>query len=244
MRKFTPDGIKFRSFTSGRRKGYHTLEVDVYLEHLAEYVGWMQAELARSQETERTSLDVLIKAQRVADETATTAQRNAEQVVREAAEGVELARAEARQMLDDARVEADKIVLSAQVRAESWVQSSLSGIAELEAAGVERSKELERDAEELQNSVAESAAELRFAGLRLLEVAERYDFELPACDEAIDLDADIASVVAEIAEPEKASNEGEGWLQSPVEEEGPSDDEFRFSLENEGQSRTKRQAHA
>ena len=49
-----------------------------------------------------------------------------------------------------------------------------------------------------------------------------------------DLDADIASVVAEIAEGEQAALEGEGWSQSPAEDSVPDDEEFRFSFENEG----------
>jgi DivIVA domain-containing protein len=223
MRQFTQEGINSHRFTSRRRKGYDTLEVDMYLEHLAEYVDWTQVELARHQATERTALDMLRNAQCVADDTVAAARRNAERVLREAAEGAELARTEARQTLDDARAEADetvvvarrnaervlreavegaelartearrtlddaraegdRIMLSAQVRAESEVECSRSQIAELEVAGMERSMELEQVAAELKNSVAESTAERRFVGLRLLEVAERYDVEFTARDE-------------------------------------------------------------
>jgi DivIVA domain-containing protein len=188
MREFTHEGINSHRFTSRRKKGYDTLEVDMYLEHLAEYVGWTQAELARHQETEQTALDLLRNAQSVAGETVAAARRNAEQVLRETAEGVELARTEARLTLDDARAEADMIVLSAQVRAESEVECIRSQIAELEVEGMERSMVLEQVAAELKNSVAESTAELRFVGLRLLEVAERYDVEFTARDEVIELD--------------------------------------------------------
>jgi DivIVA domain-containing protein len=188
MRQFTQEGINSHRFTSRRRKGYDTLEVDMYLEHLAEYVDWTQVELARHQATERTALDMLRNAQCVADDTVAAARRNAERVLREAVEGTELARTEARRTLDDARAEGDRIVLSAQVRAESEVECSRSQIAELEVAGMERSMELEQVAAELKNSVAESTAELRFVGLRLLEVAERYDVEFTARDEVIELD--------------------------------------------------------
>jgi DivIVA domain-containing protein len=47
-------------------------------------------------------------------------------------------------------------------------------------------------------------------------------------------DAEIAGIVADIAEGEQASSEGDGWSQSPADDDGPSDDEFRFSFENEG----------
>jgi DivIVA domain-containing protein len=228
MREFTHEGINSHRFTSRRKKGYDTLEVDMYLEHLAEYVGWTQAELARHQETEQTALDLLRNAQSVAGETVAAARRNAEQVLRETAEGVELsrtearltlddaraeadetmvvarrsaeqvlreaevgvelARTEARRTLDDARAEGDRIMLSAQVRAESEVECIRSQIAELEVEGMERSMVLEQVAAELKNSVAESTAELRFVGLRLLEVAERYDVEFTARDEVIELD--------------------------------------------------------
>lgn len=179
MREFTPEAIVSHRFASGRKRGYDALEVDTFLAQVAEYVGWMQGELAQHHETERTALDMLSKARRVADETVGAAQRHAETIELEAAERAAQVQAEADDTLQDARVKADKIVLSAQVRAEADVQRSLSTVAENEAVGVARLHELERRAEKLKSSVAESTAELRFAGLRILELAERYDSELP-----------------------------------------------------------------
>ena len=92
MRGFTRDDIIAHRFTSGRRKGYDTLEVDGYLERLAEHVGWMQTELAKHQATERSALDVLLQAQRVADETVAAAQRDADTLRRNAECGLENAR--------------------------------------------------------------------------------------------------------------------------------------------------------
>jgi DivIVA domain-containing protein len=48
------------------------------------------------------------------------------------------------------------------------------------------------------------------------------------------LDVEIAGIVADIAGGEQASSEREGWSQSPADDDEPSDDEFRFSFENEG----------
>ena len=190
VRGFTRDDIIAHRFPTARRKGYDTLEVDGYLEHLAEYIGWMQQELARHQASERTALDLLHTAQRVADETVVAAQLEADGVRRHAAEGLDLARRDARQTLDFARAEADRIVVSAQEQAESAVQSSRSQIAELEAAAVDRARELNRLAEELRDFVTLSAAELRRGGSHLLAMADHFQLELADRNKAIGLGGD------------------------------------------------------
>jgi hypothetical protein len=82
-----------------------TLEVDSYLQRIAEYVGWMQQELERHQATERTALDLLHKAQCVAYETIEAAERDAEKLRRNARVGLENAEHpdwdEYRQAMDD-----------------------------------------------------------------------------------------------------------------------------------------------
>ncbi len=185
MRGFTRDDIIAHRFTSGRRKGYDTLEVDGYLESLAEYVGWMQTELSRHQATERTALEVLLQAQRVADETMATAQRDADKLRRNAAEGLENARKDARAMLEAARADADRALLTARVQAESALERSRSQIAELEAAGLARSNEFNRLVEQLRSSAAATASELRSAGSRLAEMADHFEFELATRGEGI-----------------------------------------------------------
>ena len=185
MREFTRDDIIAHRFTSSRRKGYDTLEVDGYLERLAEYVGWMQTELARHQATERTALDLLHQAQRVADDTVAAAQRDADQLRQNAAAGLENARQDARAMLDAARAEADTTLLTARVRADTAIEQSQEQIAQLEAAGLARNKELDLVAEELRTSTAASAAELRAAGSRLVEMAEHFEFEAATRGEKI-----------------------------------------------------------
>jgi DivIVA domain-containing protein len=178
MREFTRDDIIAHRFTSGRRKGYDTLEVDGYLEGLAEYVGWLQSELARHQATERTALDVLQQAQRVADETVATAERDAEQLRRNAETGLENARKDARAMLDGARADADRALLSARVQAEAELDRSRAQIAELEAAGAARLDEVNRLVEDLRSTAAGTAAQFRTAGSQLAEMADRFEFEL------------------------------------------------------------------
>jgi DivIVA domain-containing protein len=196
MREFSRDDIIAHRFTSGRRRGYDTLEVDGYLERLAEYVGWMQGELARHRATERTALDVLQQAQRVADETVAAAQRDAEALRQNAAAALESAQQDAAAALesaqqdasstrDAARTEADRTLLSAQVQAESAVERSRSQIAELEAAGAERLDEVNRLIVELRRSAAECALDFRSAGSRLLEMADHFEFEFHAPGEAI-----------------------------------------------------------
>jgi DivIVA domain-containing protein len=133
VREFTHDDIIAHRFTSGRRKGYDTLEVDSYLQRIAEYVGWMQQELVRHQATERTALDLLHKAQCVADETIETAERDAEKLRRNARVGLENARKDARAVLDAARADADRALLSARVQAEDDLERGRAQIAELEA---------------------------------------------------------------------------------------------------------------
>lgn len=195
MGEFTRGDIIAHRFTSGRRKGYDTLEVDGYLERLAEYVGWMQAELTRHQATERSAIDVLLQARHVADETVAVAKRDAEKLRRNAAIGLENARKDARAMLDEARADADRNLLSARVEAEADLERSRSQIAELEAAGVARTREFDRIVEELRYTAARSAAEFRTAGSRLVEIAEHFEFELATRgeemgvpdDESIDL---------------------------------------------------------
>jgi DivIVA domain-containing protein len=185
MRQFTRDEIIAHRFTSGRRKGYDTIEVDSYLERIAEYVGWMQRELSRHQATERTALDVLHNAQCVADETVATAEREAEQLRRNAAEGLENARKDARAMLDAARADADRTLLSARVHADAAIERSNAQAADIEAAAVARTKEHERIVDELRASTTRSADELRSAGTRLVEMAEHFEFELATRGEVI-----------------------------------------------------------
>lgn len=184
-REFAHDDIIAHRFTSGRRKGYDTVEVDRYLKRLAEYVGWMQGELARHQATERTALDVLQQAQRVADGTVASAQSEAQRLLGNAAEGLENARKDARATLDAARAEADNTLLSARVQAESAVEDSRSRTAQLEAAGMERLDEINRLVEELSNSAAKCASDLRSTGERLLEMADhfQFEFEIPSLAE-------------------------------------------------------------
>ncbi|MBG7605888.1 MAG: hypothetical protein IZT58_14880, partial [Actinobacteria bacterium] len=64
--------------------------------------------------------------------------------------------------------------------------------------------------------------------------AEVRETAMDADDGEAGLDGEIAGIVADIADGEQASNEREGWSQSPATDDGPSDDEFRFSFENEG----------
>jgi DivIVA domain-containing protein len=185
MQGFTRDEIIAHRFASGRRKGYDTLEVDGYLERLAEYVGWMQAELSRHQATERGALDVLLQAQRVADETVASAQCDAEKLRRNAAEGLENARKDAHAMLDAARADADRTLLSARVQAEADLERSRTQIAELEAAGAARVDEINRLIEDLRCCAAQQASEFRSAGSRLVEIAEHFEFELATRGEGI-----------------------------------------------------------
>lgn len=180
MREFAHDDIIAHRFTRGRRKGYDTVEVDGYLKRLAEYVGWMQGELARHQATERTALDVLLQAQRVADETVASAQCEAERLLRNAAEGLENARKDARSTLDAARAEADKSLLSARVQAESEVEDTRSQIAELETAGMARLAEVNRLVDELRNSAAVCVSDFRSAGSRLVEMADHFECSIPS----------------------------------------------------------------
>ncbi len=67
MREFTREEIIANRFAQAR-KGYDPMAVDEYLEHLAEYVGWLRSELARHQGNERAAIELLSNAQRVADE--------------------------------------------------------------------------------------------------------------------------------------------------------------------------------
>jgi DivIVA domain-containing protein len=195
--RFTRDDIIAHRFTSGRRKGYDTIEVDGYLERLAEYVGWMHAELARHQATERIALDVLQQAQRVAADTVAAAQDDAEKVRRKAASGMENARKDARAMLDAARSEADRTLLSARVQADAALERSRLQIADLEAAGMARSDEVNRLVEELRGSAVQSAAELRATGSRLVAMADHFEFEFAPRSEQIELRFDESVDLAE-----------------------------------------------
>jgi DivIVA domain-containing protein len=198
MQELSRDDIIGHRFTSGRRKGYDPVEVDAYLERLAEYVGRMQAELARHQASERTALEVLQQAQRVADETLTTAQRDAEKLRQNAADGLENARRDARSLLDAASAEADSTLLSARARAESAIEQGRTQIAELEAAGLARLGEARRLVEKMSNSAAECASDFRSAGSRLIEMADQFESEFDALREDVGLHDDSA---VELDEP-------------------------------------------
>jgi DivIVA domain-containing protein len=180
MQGFSRDDIIAHRFTTGRRKGYDTVEVDSYLERLAEYVGWMQTELAKHEAPERGAIDVLLQAQRVADETVAAAERDAEKLGRNAATGLENARQDARTMLDAARADADRTLLSARVQAEAELERGRTQLAELEAARAARQDEFNQLVEDLRSSAAGIAAQFRSAGSRLAEMADHVEFELAA----------------------------------------------------------------
>lgn len=195
MQHFTRDEIIAHRFTSSRRKGYDTLEVDAYLEALAEYVGWIQGELARHQATERTALEVLQRAQRLADETIASAERDATTLRRQAVEGMENARKDARAMLDAARADADRTLLSARVHAEATVDGGEKRLAELEAKGVARTQEFERIIDGLRKAAAQAASEFRSAGAQLVQIAEHFDFEVATRGTGIGESDDDGAVV-------------------------------------------------
>lgn len=186
MGEFSPDNIVAYRFSSGRRKGYDTLQVDGYLTRLAEHVGRMEEELARLQGTERAALEVLQQAQIVADGTLAAAQRDADQIRQNATDGLENARKDARATLDAARAEADKTLLAARVEAEAEAERSQANFAAVEAAGNERANELDQLVEELKASAAQSSAELRSAGARLVEMAEHFEFKLATSGEQLE----------------------------------------------------------
>jgi DivIVA domain-containing protein len=202
VREFTHDDIIAHRFTSGRWKGYDTLEVDVYLKRIADYVGWMQQELARHQAMERTALDLLHKAQCVADETIEAAERDAEKLRRNARVGLENARKDARAVLDAARADADRALLSARVQAEADLECSRiqaeddlargrAQIAELEAASADRLDDVERLVNVLNSYIADSAEMIRSTGSRLVDVAEHFEYELSTRKQQIGYDEPI-----------------------------------------------------
>jgi DivIVA domain-containing protein len=192
MQELSRDDIIGHDFTRARRKGYDPLEVDEHLERIAEYVGSLQAELARHQASERTALEVLQQAQRVADETLATAQRDAEKLRKNATAGLENARCDARSMLDNARAEADSTLLSARVQAESAIEQGRSQVAELEAAGLARLDEANRLVEKMRISAAECASDFRSGGSRLIEMADKFESEFHALREGVGLNDDVA----------------------------------------------------
>jgi DivIVA domain-containing protein len=181
MQEFTRDDITAHRF-SVRWKGYDTREVDAYLARLAEHVGSMQQELERNQ---ARAVDVLLQAQRVADETVAAAQYEADTLRENAANGLENARTEAAAMLGAARTDADRTLLSARVHAEAAIDESRSKIAELEAEGLARTEEIDRIADELRKSAATSAAVLQSVGSRLIEMAEHFELQLAASRDGI-----------------------------------------------------------
>ncbi len=180
MHHYSREDIIAHRFTSRRWTGYDTVEVDAYLERLAEYVGRMQEELTLHQASERAALDVLQQAQRIADETVAAAQREADVLRRNAAAGLENARQDARSTLDAARAEADRTLLSAQAQAESALERSRSQIAELEAAGAARLDAINRIVEELRRATGDCAADFRSAGSRLVEMADQFECRFDA----------------------------------------------------------------
>jgi len=190
MSEFSPEDIIAYRFTQGRRKGYDTLQVDSYLERLAVHVGRLEEELARHQATERTALEVLQHAQVVADETVAAAQREAEQLRRHAREGLENAKKDAHAIFNAAQADADRTLLTARVQAEAAIERGQAKVAELEAAGVARTKEYDLIVDELRMSAAQTAGELRSAGVRLVGMAEHFEFELATRGEIVETRTD------------------------------------------------------
>ncbi len=193
MPEFAPENIVAYRFTRRRRKGYDTLQVDGYLRRLAEHLGRMEAEITRLQATERAALDTLQQAQLVSAETVAAAERDAEQLRQNATDGLQNARRDTLTTMDTARAQADKTLLAAQAQAEAAVEARRLQISELEAAGVERTKQFDAIVEELRQSATTSAADLRSAGARLVEMAEHFEFQLATVGEVVDTPDDVAA---------------------------------------------------
>ena len=64
------------------------------------------------------------------------------------------------------------------MQAEAAIERGQAKVAELEAAGVARTREYDLVVEELRTSAAQSAGELRAAGAQLAKMAEYFEFEL------------------------------------------------------------------
>ena len=134
---------------------------------------------------------------------------------------------------DDEVVTDDDEVASGEVAFDDGVADS--EIAQAEAAMTQaETEQAEIEQAEIEHAEIEQA-ETEQAESAMVQTETKSD-AIGIAGESVgpDLDADIASVVAEIAEGEQAAVEGEGWLQSPAEKSVPDDEEFRFSFENDG----------
>ncbi len=186
MREFTSEEIIATRFGQAR-KGYDPIAVDEYLEHLAEFVGWLRSEVTRHKDNEGAALELLRNAQRVADEKLLAAALCADE--RRGTAEVELAaaRQSAARMLEAARADGDRIVSSARSTALAIEEESRTRVAELEATARERLTAIERLVTEMSQFVNDTAGDLRMGGTRLGEMADRFQFELTARSESFDV---------------------------------------------------------
>ena len=193
IRGFTREEIIATHFGSVSRRGYDPMAVDEYLEHVAEYVGWLRNELARHQGNEGAALELLRNAQRVADEKLMAAALGADE--RRAAAESELlaARSEAGRLLGAlgptatkwSRRHRDPGCWSSRRRAGSvWARSRLLLVGVLlkghgTAWWPMRS-----------HCVSDTAIDLRTGGNRLQAMADQFQFDLTARSESFDVGDD------------------------------------------------------
>ena len=180
---FSPQQITDHRFEK-RRRGYDTAAVDQFIEDVARHVERLQNELA-GQATDRTALDLLNNAERIARDTRLGAEIDANRERETAARELDQARLVAAGLTDDGRSEAARIVREAEAEAGRIVTKANAHAGAIHQTATRQSAELRQKMQEVSEFITESAADLRLGASRLVETADRFESELTTRNKAV-----------------------------------------------------------
>lgn len=149
-----------------RRRGYDPEAVDEFLRGIAQHIEELETQLA-GQATDKTALDLLKKAERIAHDTRLGAEIDANRERATAAGELEQARLTAAGIVQDGKNEAARLIDEANAQAAAIHQA-----AALQSSG------MKQDAAKVGEFITESAGDLRLGARRLAAMADQFEAEL------------------------------------------------------------------
>lgn len=147
-------------------RGYDKAEVNTFLALVADHVEWLQNELA-GQATDRTALDLLKKAERIAADTRLSAEIDA---ARE--------RDVAAKELDDARLTATALIEQGQAEATRIVGEAHAQAVAIHQTAAQQTTDMRLQAEKIGEFIKDSVTDLRLGASRLNELASHFEVDL------------------------------------------------------------------
>lgn len=189
MSEYSGADILARRFQVCRRKGYDTIEVDLFLEEIAGYVDELRSGLDEAQTTEFTAMAMLKGARQAADEVLMGSAVAASSVHEELKQQRANAEDEARTIVSGAQEIATDIVDKARAEADLVVQQQERDVAVLDETIEQRRAELASMGDAVAHLVHTSIDQLRESATSVTASADRLQVDILAKMDVIDLAA-------------------------------------------------------